>query len=427
MIQKAAIFFIAAFFVSLLHLMKCLYKIFFLLIVCFRGESTYAQVNLVPNPGFEDTLLCSSSMTSLNQLPAIDWLQHGTVDYSNNLYTYCTYSGGGGSGLVPWNGAGYQNSHTGNAYIGIVTIESSTFKYYREYIQSKLIDTLKTGKTYCVSFWYNEDNFTRYAIDRLGVYLSLNGINLSSSPPFIQYNQQINTPAGQFLNDTLNWRQYKTTYTAIGNETYITVGNFYDSLHTNTQLYPNVGSGWADSYYLLDDISIIPIDLAPYAGRDTSINLGDSTYIGRQSEIGLDEDCMWFVSGNSTAFDTVAGTWIKPTALGTHSYVVEQNICGTITYDTVSVFVTPAGLQIYSINNLINIYPNPASNTISLSINGISNCKNSTITIQNTLGETIKKIPFSKDISVSDLAEGCYFIQVTLQTEETYKAKFIKQ
>jgi len=72
-------------------------------------------------------------------------------------------------------------------------------------------------------------------------------------------------------------------------------------------------------------------------------------------------------------------------------------------------------------------YPNPTSNTISLNISGTSNFKNSIITIQNVLGEEIKKLSFAKNIDVSDLPQGYYFLQITLSTGENYKAKFIKQ
>ena len=78
-------------------------------------------------------------------------------------------------------------------------------------------------------------------------------------------------------------------------------------------------------------------------------------------------------------------------------------------------------------SNLLTIYPNPATRTLSLNIKNVFDYQNSSIIIQNTLGETVKKIPFSKDISVSDLAEGCYFLQVTLQNGVIYKTKFIKQ
>ncbi len=80
-------------------------------------------------------------------------------------------------------------------------------------------------------------------------------------------------------------------------------------------------------------------------------------------------------------------------------------------------------------NNEKNVfaYPNPATNVISLNSESISNYQNSTIIIQNTLGQTVKKISFTKNVDISDLAEGCYFLQILLPSGETYKTKFIKQ
>lgn len=75
----------------------------------------------------------------------------------------------------------------------------------------------------------------------------------------------------------------------------------------------------------------------------------------------------------------------------------------------------------------VSIYPNPTSNTISINFENISNSQNATITIQNVLGEEVKKLSFTKILDVSNLAEGCYFLQVTLQNGENFKTKFIKQ
>lgn len=83
--------------------------------------------------------------------------------------------------------------------------------------------------------------------------------------------------------------------------------------------------------------------------------------------------------------------------------------------------------EFYKEDIQINGYPNPVTDKISLAFNDIPNYENSIITIQNTLGETVKKLSFSKSVYVSDLPQGCYFLQITLQSGEAYKTKFIKQ
>ena len=68
-----------------------------------------------------------------------------------------------------------------------------------------------------------------------------------------------------------------------------------------------------------------------------------------------------------------------------------------------------------------------ATNIISLNEENISNYQNSIIIIQNTLGQVVKKLSFNKYIDVSDLIQGCYFLQIVLSNGENYKTKFIKQ
>jgi hypothetical protein len=77
--------------------------------------------------------------------------------------------------------------------------------------------------------------------------------------------------------------------------------------------------------------------------------------------------------------------------------------------------------------NDLFVYPNPSTENISIINANVFSFQKSTLTIQNTLGEIVKKLPFTNNIDVSDLAEGCYFIQVTLQNGETLTTKFIKQ
>lgn len=92
-----------------------------------------------------------------------------------------------------------------------------------------------------------------------------------------------------------------------------------------------------------------------------------------------------------------------------------------------------SGIGVTGISQITNnkpqffVYPNPTSNYISLHIDNTSKSQNDIITIQNTLGQTVKKVFFNRDIDVSDLIQGYYIMKVTLQSGETYETKFIKQ
>jgi hypothetical protein len=64
-------------------------------------------------------------------------------------------------------------------------------------------------------------------------------------------------------------------------------------------------------------------------------------------------------------------------------------------------------------HKLITIYPNPASDELTVLINGCDHCK---VEIINALGESVKDVPVSgleSKISLSDMINGIYFVKVT--------------
>ena len=84
-------------------------------------------------------------------------------------------------------------------------------------------------------------------------------------------------------------------------------------------------------------------------------------------------------------------------------------------------------------NELLNIYPNPATNQITMGFE-LAETKNTSIEIKNILGQTVKTINGSAflkgtnkiEIDVSDLTSGLYFVQLQSGNKLVNK-KFIKQ
>ncbi|MGZ4056362.1 MAG: T9SS type A sorting domain-containing protein [Bacteroidia bacterium] len=81
----------------------------------------------------------------------------------------------------------------------------------------------------------------------------------------------------------------------------------------------------------------------------------------------------------------------------------------------------------------INIYPNPATNQITLEFD-LTETKNTTIEVKNVLGQTVKSISniaFQKgtnkiEIDISDFTNGIYFLQL-ISEHRQLTAKFVKQ
>ena len=97
------------------------------------------------------------------------------------------------------------------------------------------------------------------------------------------------------------------------------------------------------------------------------------------------------------------------------------------TYQTVSFYssiINSLTKNDITINNLL-IYPNPTSSIINI-IDEQNELQNSSITITNTLGQTVLSMPFSHQIDVSSLAQGLYYL--TLQDGNIKKTvKFVRE
>ncbi|HCI57568.1 MAG TPA: hypothetical protein DFH96_02205, partial [Bacteroidetes bacterium] len=104
--------------------------------------------NLVMNPSFEDTIPCNQ----VNYPPSFScypwfWATGGSVDCFSETNQCWAYS-------APQSIFGFQYARTGVAYCGLgVWSRSQLIPHYREYLEGILMDTLKIGHTYCVSFY----------------------------------------------------------------------------------------------------------------------------------------------------------------------------------------------------------------------------------------------------------------------------------
>ena len=358
--------------------------IFFALAFWGRG-----QVNLVVNPSFEQLYSCPNNAGQIDSV--IGWnILLGGGGGNPDLYNVCCTlpSECGVPTQSDYNTSQYP--HSGNGYAGIDAANSAYPYNRREYIQNKLKNTLIINHSYCVTFYASlSDQCTAY-VTPLGAYFD-DGSVMTFSYMGIAYanlSHQIINPQiinnTQVLNDKINWMKISGFFTASSNNfEYITIGNFFPDSTSNIVITGGNPNNWG-CYYYIDDVSVIDIDTHAKAGKDILIHPGDSTFIGRPSEVGLDEDCIWFVNG--IPIDTIAGFWVKPDT--TTTYVLQQTICGNIKYDTITVTVSGVGVQEYNTgNNWVHLFPNPATTQINIETNSAI----SEIIITDISGKTILK------------------------------------
>jgi len=161
---------------------------------------------------------------------------------------------------IPSNFLGYQfPMSNGNGYTGLFAsyVYSET---YREYIQAQLNTILTAGQKYYVSFYVSLADSSVFATDDLGAYFSATA-PVSGTYDSLTCIPQISNPQGQFLTNKTIWKKISGSFTAVGNEQYITIGNFKGDLTTDTlRLLPdNVGQpDYNSSYYYIDEFRVSP-------------------------------------------------------------------------------------------------------------------------------------------------------------------------
>jgi gliding motility-associated-like protein len=201
--------------------------------------------------------------TSLIQLDSCaDWSMPtaATPDY----YNACSSS----SGLVnvPYAAFGYQDAYSGNAYAGLAAITtysgpptcSYAGNWWFEYIQGHLRHPLVAGHKHIFSMRVSLSENSTAGVSRLGCFFSAGPVTSCNSLP-LNYVPQVESPAGQYFTDQSGWTLVSGTFTAGGGEDYLTIGNFRDSLSTDTvQVVP--GSIPLSSYYYVDDVQVEDLD-----------------------------------------------------------------------------------------------------------------------------------------------------------------------
>ncbi|MBU0489092.1 MAG: hypothetical protein KKD31_14195, partial [Bacteroidetes bacterium] len=289
-----------------------------------------AQVNLVINPGFEEVNSCPDNAGQLNY--AVGWSTPliGGAGNPELYHTCCTQPSMCGIPLN-CNNYSFQFSHSGEGYAGIDVLFSYYIDDWREYIQTKLTGKLIAGHTYCVRLYCSLSDQCRSYITSLGIYFDNGDVSPPSPHGLAPVSPQILNTL-QPLSDTINWMEIEGSFVATGTEEYLTIGNFSPDSTSGIGFF-GTPSSWV-SYYYIDDVSVIDINQPAFAGNDTFIHPGDSAFIGRTPEVGLNDDCIWSVNGSP--IDTIAGMWVKPDS--TTTYFLEQTICGNVSYDTVTIY-----------------------------------------------------------------------------------------
>jgi len=210
-----------------------------------------AQVNLVPNPSFEDMDYCPTTLTLIDA--ASGWYS-GNVLGSPDYYNTCSPT----LGIAPPTTVfTYQYPFDGgNGFVGIYNVYiSGANPEYREIIGSALSDSLQIGTKYFVSFYINKGGgiSANYSVasNKIGVLFSTTAFN-SMYP--VSLNNFAHVYSDSIISDSLNWVLISGFFIADSAYQFISIGNFFDNAHTDTI---NFGSPLSTgSYYLIENVCV---------------------------------------------------------------------------------------------------------------------------------------------------------------------------
>lgn len=234
-----------------------------LAVVMFLVAVCKGQINLVPNPGFENYVQCP---VSINQsITTTSWSSYGgTSDYYNSCANanFCGVS-------VPFNMGGIQNAASGNAYCGFIAYMNPSVLgtgNVREYIGTQLISPLVVGKKYYVSFKVSLAEGSCFdfniACNKLGVrFITYNLPYLSL--PAVPNAAHVFT--NTIISDTSNWVKVQGSFIADSAYNRILCGNFFNDINTSTL---SIGSPAKQAYYYIDDVVVSTDSLSEITGLE---------------------------------------------------------------------------------------------------------------------------------------------------------------
>ena len=266
-----------------------------LLTIAFPA-SILAQ-NLVKNPSFEAFESCSKKLGNIDDCEFWTNPVLTNPDYYNSCSDYFYTS-------TPINIAGKQYPRSGSAYAGIIVYQKG--EEWSEYLQGELTQELEKGKDYEISFYVSAAELSEYFSDLIGVYFSAEPIEVEEYS-FLPKNprQMVSTRSGYYFDNTDSWRKVTATYTAVGGEKYLVLGNITNNSQRRKLPENPATEGLRIedmAYVYIDDVTLLPHDFSHFSDSanefaDQELSVGtvgiltgtDDLFLG-ETEVIVDPD-----------------------------------------------------------------------------------------------------------------------------------------
>jgi OOP family OmpA-OmpF porin len=229
--------------------------------------------NLVPDSSFENNVDIPTDFSAIGLSRTWSKASLGTSD----LFCKCGKKQKKYSLVnVPNNAMGNQVARSGTCYAGLFALSHGS---YREYLQTPLRTPLEKDKLYQLKMYISLADYSRAAIDQLGIFFSTTRVNFKSTnvitkvkPVYLQIKSAVRK-------DTDNWQCLTGVYRSTGEESYLIIGSFKINEVQKTHVYAPKEAKTRinqitdrDAYYYIDDVSLIEIaDTTSYIEVDSIV------------------------------------------------------------------------------------------------------------------------------------------------------------
>jgi gliding motility-associated-like protein len=236
-----------------------------------------AQVNLVPNGSFEEMTECPNGpgASGLDQLEkCFPWFKPNEA--TTDVYNACANTDPNYFNIigVPSNWMGWQEAFDGDGYVGLCGFIPNN-NNGAEYASVRLIKKLKPCGTYQVRFWISLSDYSTHAINTIGA--RFDRVPLSSIT-YLGFELPAHISNASFIMDTTNWILISGMYEAEGEEEYLTIGRFFDTLHYSNTTVPNIPNDCDSCFawhpvanYYVDSVSVIELSYLQESKQITNV------------------------------------------------------------------------------------------------------------------------------------------------------------
>ncbi|MEZ4884411.1 MAG: Ig-like domain-containing protein [Chitinophagales bacterium] len=287
--------------------------------------------NLAANPSIEYYHDCPNDLGEIGGASQWKAPTNGSTDY---LHTCAN--------TVPSNLYGNQMPSDGEGYLGFFGYAAND---YREYASVPILQPLEVGKNYCVRFDVSLADSSGKAISNLGAHLSANPIAVNTQAPLFGFPPQIANNSGNTIADKNNWTTISGIYKATNATNWLTIGNFKDNSNSevldldSTFLFDN------SAYYYLDNVSVIEMPALAVLNGNGQPFTTPTVCVGEKipvQAVGNYCNFKWINANKpNEILSSQANASLKSTQKGLQKFVVLADFGGCILTDTISIDFEP--------------------------------------------------------------------------------------